>query len=368
VKFFREVGPVNTTPSRRTVLGAAAGAGTLASLAACSQESGTEPAAAEGTSAASGGTTTLRIALGWIKNVEWAGFWRADDAGYYAEEGLTIEWLQGGPNAPTVMASVAADSADLGIAAGQQSLLQSIPQGNDFVFVGSVFQDAPSALLSLATQPVRSAADLKGQKVLGQEGVQPTIDAVFRLEGMEPDYEFVTAAYDPGPLVEGQGVAYTCYLTNQPIILEESYGLSESDYVVTPYSDLGIPQYASIIFGDRAFLDANRDAVTGFLRASIRGWADNEGDPETAATLAVENYGVDLGLDMAQQVRENELQIPLTRSELTDSSGMFRMDPALMAGEMYTALNAAGVTDLPEPTEIIDMTFLDEVFKDGTTL
>jgi len=358
----------NSPLARRSLLRAGGGLGALglASLAsACSQESG-EPAAAE--AIAAGGTTTLRVALGWIKNVEWAGLWRADDAGYYAEEGLRIEWLQGGPNAPTVMASVAADSADLGIAAGQQSLLQSIPQGNDFALVGSIFQDAPGSLLSLAAHPVRSAADLKGQKVLGQEGTQPTIDALFRLAGMEPDYEFVTAAYDPGPLVEGQGVAYTCYLTNQPIILENSYGMTAEDYVVTPYSAMGIPQYASCIFGQRAFLTEQRDAVVKFLRASVRGWADNEDDPAVAAKLAVEEYGVDLGLDLDQQVQENTLQIPLTKSDLTASAGMFRMDPALMAGEMFDALKAAGVTELPDPAKIIDMTLLDEVYAGGITL
>ena len=357
-------------PRRRSLLRAgAAGAGALglASLAAaCSQQSGEPAAAQEG--GAPAGTTTLRVALGWIKNVEWAGLWRADDAGYYAEEGLSIEWLQGGPNAPTVMASVASGSADLGIAAGQQSLLQSIPQGNDFVLVGSIFQDAPGSLLSLASHPVRSAADLKGQKVLGQEGTQPTIDALFRLAGMEPDYEFITAAFDPGPLVEGQGVAYTCYLTNQPIILEESYGMGPDDYVVTPYSQMGIPQYASTIFGERSFIAEQRAAVVGFLRASARGWADNEQDPEVAAKLAVEEYGVDLGLDLEQQVRENELQIPLTHSDLTASAGMFRMDPALMAGEMYTALRAAQVTELPDAAQVIDMTLLDEVYADGIDL
>ena len=359
----------NPTPRRRTVLragGAGLGALGLAAVAsACSQESG-ESAAAEVGAAES--TTTLRVALGWIKNAEWAGLWIADDKGYYAEEGLTIEWLQGGPNAPTVMASVAADAADIGIAAGQQTLLQSIPQGNDFVLIGSIFQDSPGALLSLADRPVRSAADLVGQKVLGQEGTQPLVDAVFRLAGMEPDYEFVTAAYDPGPLVEGQGVAYTCYLTNQPIILEEAYGLSEADYVVTPYSDLGLPGYASTVFGKREVVAARRDALVGFLRASVRGWADKEADPEVGATLAVEEYGVDLGLDQEQQVRENELQIPLTKSALTESAGMFRMDPAVMAGEMYDGLAAAGVTDLPVPADVIDMTLLDDVFADGTTL
>ena len=35
-----------------------------------------------------------------MKNVEWAGFWVADDQGYYTEEGITIDFIGGGPNAP----------------------------------------------------------------------------------------------------------------------------------------------------------------------------------------------------------------------------------------------------------------------------
>ena len=68
------------------------------------------------------------------------------------------------------------------------------------------------------------------------------------------------------------------------------------------------------------------------MRATIRGWQDNAADPSVAARLAVENYGADLGLDLAQQTRENELQIPYTQSDLTQANGIFRIDPERISG------------------------------------
>ncbi len=309
--------------------------------------------------------TTLRVALGWITNVEWAGFWIADDAGYYAEEGLEIEWLAGGPNAPTTMASVAAGDADLGVEPSMQNWLQSIPQGNDFVGVGTVYQDTPSALLSLAEDPVESVEDMKGATILGQEGTQPLIDAMFRVGGDEPDYEFVPVGFDVAPLVEGQGKAYTAYATNQPIMLEETYGMSADDYVTLTYAELGLPQYGNVIYGDSSTIEEQSEAIEGFLRASIRGWLENEEDPDLGAQLAVEKYGADLGLDLTQQTRENELQIPFLQSELTEEKGLFWIDPERLAGPMYEGLEAAGVTDLPEVEDILDLSLLEKVYADG---
>ena len=153
--------------------------------------------------------------------------------GYYAEEGLDIEWIGGGPNAPTTMATVAAGDADLGIVPSTQQWLQTFADGNDWTALGALFQDSPGALVSLAEDPVYSAEDLVGKTVLGQEGTQINYDATFALAGLEPDYDFIPVGFDIAPLVEGQGVAYTAYATNQPIMLEEQYGMSPDDYVVT---------------------------------------------------------------------------------------------------------------------------------------
>ena len=301
--------------------------------------------------------TTIRVSLGWITNVEWAGFWIADQNGYFAEEGIDVEWIGGGPNAPTTMASVAAGDADLGIQPGAQMWLQSFADGNDWTAIGSLFQDSPASLVSLASDPVRSAEDLVGKTVLGQEGAQIDYDAIFALSGLEPDYEFIPVGFDIAPLVEEQGVAYTAYSTNQPIMLETTYGMAADDFVVTMYSDLGLPLYGNVVYGDSAYIEENGDLMEGFLRASLRGWEENGEDPSVGAQLALDVYGADLGLDLEQQTRENELQQPLVVGGYGDP--LFWMDVELMQEVMYPGLEAAGYTDLPAPEDYVDMSYLE---------
>ncbi|WP_150306555.1 ABC transporter substrate-binding protein [Planctomonas psychrotolerans] len=304
--------------------------------------------------------TTIRVSLGWIKNVEWGGFWIADQNGYYEEEGLDIEWIGGGPNAPSTMATVAAGDADLGIVPSTQQWLQTFAAGNDWTAIGALFQESPGALVSLADDPVRSAEDLVGATVLGQEGTQINYDAAFTIAGLEPDYEFIPVGFDIAPLVEGQGKAYTAYATNQPIMLEEQYGLAPDDYVVTLYADLGMPLYGNIVYGDSAYISDNGDDMEAFMRASIRGWQENGEDPSVGAELSVTEFGADLGLDLTQQTRENELQQELVVGEYGDP--LFWMDPETMRDVMYPGLEAAGYTDLPAPEDFIDMSYLEAAY------
>jgi ABC-type nitrate/sulfonate/bicarbonate transport system substrate-binding protein len=353
-----------STWSRRRLLRTAglAGVGLAAAptLAAC----------AGGDDAPSGGgeTTPLRVALGWISNVEFAGFWIADDRGYYAEEGLAVEFLPGGPNAPKTTQALASGGAEIAIPVAMQEFISAVNEGNDFVAYGTMFQNAPSALLSMASRPVRTAQDLVGARVLGQQGVQPYVEAAMRLAGVPVEYDFIPVGYEPSPLVDGQGDVYTCFATNQPIMLEQLGMVQDRDFVVTTYEQLGLPQYASMLCSQRSWLDANRPVVERFMRATIRGWQDNTADPSVAARLAVENYGADLGLDLAQQTRENELQIPYTQSDLTQASGLFRIDPERISGPMYTAYAAAGVSPLPDVSRIIDISVLDAVFQGRSTI
>src|ERR671918_2313587 len=93
-----------TQPLRRLLGATAVLAVSLTTFTACSSDS-----------ADSTGATPLRVALAWIPSVEYGGFWLADSEGYYTDEGLDIEWIPGGPEAPTVEATVAAGGAEVGI-------------------------------------------------------------------------------------------------------------------------------------------------------------------------------------------------------------------------------------------------------------
>jgi len=89
----------------------------------------------------------------------------------------------------------------------------------------------------------------------------------------------------------------------------------------------------------------------------------NAADPAIAAKLAVDRFGADLGLDLTQQTRENQLQTAFTQSPFTKANGLLRVDPKELAGPMYTAFTAAGVTPLPDVAKIVDTTVLDDVYQ-----
>jgi len=58
---------------------------------------------------------------------------------------------------------------------------------------------------------------------------------------------------------------------------------------------LGLHRYDDIIICARAYLEAHRPAVVGFLRGYIMGLKANAKDPKVAAELVVKKYGADYG-------------------------------------------------------------------------
>ncbi|GHH76895.1 hypothetical protein GCM10018793_23760 [Streptomyces sulfonofaciens] len=361
----RSVRQTESSPawSRRRLLRAAGATGAAALgaplLAACSDSTG----AAKG----SPSTDHVRVALGWLKDVGFAGFFIADSAGYYAKENLTVEFEAGGPNTPDSTSLLANGQADIGVHANMQVLLQAIAKGNDFVTIGSGFQTNPGGLLSLASDPVREPRDLVGAKILAQQGSKPQVNALFKLAGLKPDYQFIPIGFDVEALVEKQGKVMTCYVTSEPIALESKYKMKkDKDYVAVTYESLGMPAYATIVYCKRSFLRQRRDVMERFMRATLRGWQENAKDPARAAHLVVEKYGADTGLELNREIRENQIQIPFMQSALTREKGMFRMDAKRLGGPMYAGLRAAGVKDLPDADRIVDNSVLDAVYHGRT--
>lgn len=334
-----------------------------------SADSADDTATTETSAAGPASLGAASVAMGWINNVEYGGSWLALENGYYEEEGLEVEYLQGGPNAPTPTVAVAAGDAQIGVDASLRRFMDAVLEGNDFVIFGTQYQTSPGGVLSLASNPVRTPEDLVGIKFLGQEGVDITIDAVLDIAGLEKDYEFIPAGFTPDPLVEGAGDAYSCFVVNQPITLEQQFDLVEGeDFVVTTWAELGLPSYANMFFCQRTYLEENRDLLVAFLRGTIKGWELNEKDPTVAPQLAVDIYGADLGLDIVQQTRQNELQIPLMKGPLTDEKGLFWIDPATLGGDMFAALAAAGRDGLPDAASVIDLSILEAAYDGATSL
>lgn len=329
-------------------------------LSACGGEESNQASAGGGKSFG-----TVKTQLSWIKNVEFAGWWIALENGYFDDEGVTAEFLAGGPSAPKGEATVIGGSSDLGLDTSLIPFMSAIGSGADLVMFAAQFQINPSGLLSLADNPVNVPEDLVGKRIGVQEnsGGERIIDGIFKVNKLPLEREYVPVGFDPSPLLEGACDVYTCYVTNQPLILEDK----NIDYVVKTNDEFNQPNYANFVFGKRSYVEENHDALVGWLRATIKGWQDNRADAALGAEVSVAQ-GKALGLKLDQQTRENEAQIPLMENELTRDKGLFWISKEALEGPMYKALRAAGYNNLPDVDSIVDLSILEDAYGGQTRI
>lgn len=352
---------------RRRFLGRSLAAGGVALLGgptllgACGGDD--DASAGGGASGGGGGGADLATAFAWVKNVEWAGWWLADDRGFFAEAGIAPGFIGGGPNAPEATQVLEAGEAQLGTASDTLRIIEAVAQGSDLVMIAAVLQQSPLGMAWLDPE-IETLEDMLGRRIGGSPDSPINIDAALAVNGLPTDYEFVPIGFDPAPLANGEVDAIVCFVTNQPTTLE----LQGLEPISRTFSEFGTPLYADAIIGKRDYLDENRELVVGYLRAVIQGWELNMQDPEPGARLAVEEYGADLGLDLEQSVRENERQIELQTSDVTEERGLLWMDRDYMAGPVFEGVRATGRDELPEVDQLMDLSFLEEAYDGATSL
>ncbi|WP_293812806.1 ABC transporter substrate-binding protein [uncultured Bosea sp.] len=308
------------------------------------------------------GLKKARVQLSWVSNIQYAGDWLAQENNLMAKYGVEVAWQPGGPNAPASLVTLAAGKADIAYSNWFQ-LLDAVNQGNDFVMIGASFPRSPHGLLSLAKKPILEPRSLVGAKVLAQAPNDKTaIDATLALAGLPNQWTWVPTGFSPEPLLAGDGDAFTAFSTNQPITLEKMGLKAGKDFHFVFFDDLGFRTFGSIIVTTQSFLKSNRAAVVGYMRGLIDGWAMNRKDPTVAAHLVVEKYGADLGLDLDQQIRQNELQIPLTQYAEPGKLPL-SLDKDLIEGLMFKAARATGRSKLPDVATIADFTVVQEAYE-----
>jgi ABC-type nitrate/sulfonate/bicarbonate transport system substrate-binding protein len=155
---------------RRALLtagGLAATAGLAELIAACGS-SASPPASAS--SSAAGGTApgaaslgTVALQLGWTKNVAYGGSFLADHLGYYRSHGVDVDILSGGPTVSGIPILVSGKAL---VAISDPAITgQAVAQGASLAVVAAGYQINPECIMSLASSPIKTPADLIGKKI-----------------------------------------------------------------------------------------------------------------------------------------------------------------------------------------------------------
>jgi ABC-type nitrate/sulfonate/bicarbonate transport system substrate-binding protein len=300
--------------------------------------------------------TAASLQMGWIANVENAGEFIAAEKGYYAEEGVDLELVPGGPGV-SVEPLVVSGKALVGLSQ-PDSVARARQQGAALKVVATTFQRNPAAIMSLASSPVPTPQDLVGKKLGIQQSGVPIYDAFFTSIGMDPkSITYVPVQFDPAPLVAGEVDAFVSFQTNQPIQLKLQ-GIDTTTFLL---ADFGFNLFTDAFeVTEESLADpARRAAIVGILRATMRGWQDAIADPEAAAKLVVEKYGKSLNLELEAQTLTMQAEIPLIETDESKAAGLGTMSEAKIQENIDT-LKRSGIDASAE--EIFDTSLLEEVY------
>ncbi|MFN8453503.1 MAG: ABC transporter substrate-binding protein [Anaerolineae bacterium] len=249
--------------------------------------------------------TPVTVQLAWVDSSEYAGFYVAEEKGYYANENLTVTLNELGDASP--IDQVTAGKADFGITSAD-NLLSARAKGAPIVAIATIFQRSPVAFVSLAEKNITRPQDLIGKKVLVHfEGTTGLVYyALLASQGIAPTEVEGVARTDFGnqPLLDGQVDVMDAFITNQPVQLARA-GHQVNAILA---SDYGIDIYANIIFTSEATLANKPELVEHFLRATIQGMQSVLQDPKGAVALAVARNS-DLNLEAETESMNRSLPL-----------------------------------------------------------
>lgn len=225
----------------------------------------------------------VTLQLKWTHAFQFAGYYAAQEQGYYREAGLDVRFREARPGLD-VVEEVVAGRADFGV--GTSSLLLARHAGRPVVALAAVFQHSPLVLVARGDAFAQSLGDLAGKRVM----IEPQSDeliAMMRANGLDPA-SLVRVEHSLGPrdMIEGRIDAMSAYSTVEPFYLDHA-GVAHRIY--SPRA-AGIDFYGDTLFTSEARIARHPGQVAAFRAASLRGWAYAMANPGRVIDLILARH------------------------------------------------------------------------------
>jgi ABC-type nitrate/sulfonate/bicarbonate transport system substrate-binding protein len=271
------------------------------------------------------------------------------DQGYYTAEGLDLTYLPGGPDV-IPEATIVAGRADLALTTPDTTIKAIVEQGAKFKIIGAQYQKNPIGIVSLAKNPILTPADMVGKTIAVPPVNTISVEALLAMNGIDRgSVNIVPYAYDPTPLIKGEIDASLDFTTNVPYTIktmgEEAVSFLLYDFGYTIYND-------TVVVTEET-LAAKRKELVAWLRASRKGWDENNVDTTLWPSKWETTHFAGTGRTIDNEVFFNTAQLPLIQSP----GGVFAMSEEGIAANIE-ALSKVGIT---ATREMFDTTLLEEI-------
>jgi NitT/TauT family transport system substrate-binding protein len=295
---------------------------------------------------APGKLVKVRFQTDWYPQPEHGGYYQALAKGFYADEGLDVELIPGGPNAQ-VMAQVATGRADLGMTNGDDVIV-AIARGVPIKMVAAEMQRDAQGILFHAEHPVRDLRDLNGRTLMAGAG-SVWIQYAQKTYGIK--INLLPLVGDLGRFLNDPNYVQQCFVTNEPYFARQRGAKVGVLLIASP----GYEPYR-VMFTSDDFIRQHGPVVQKFVRASIRGWIDYlTGDP-TPANQLLQKLRPDLTPEFLAYSIQAMKDYQLVLGDPKRDERMGQLLPKRLETQIKT-LQEIGVLD--QPVELKDVVTFD---------
>ncbi|GAB4499792.1 MAG: ABC transporter substrate-binding protein [Anaerolineales bacterium] len=283
----------------------------------------------------------IKLPMGYIPNIQYAPFYVAVDKGYFAEEGIEIEFDYSFET--DGVALTGAGEIPFSVASGEQVLLAR-SQGLPVVYAFAWYQQFPISVIIAPELGIDSPEGLRGQNIAlpGLFGANYIgVEALLFAGGIDPsEVTFDAVGFNQvEAYASGRSDIVVGYAANEPIVLRsQNFDLTElrvADYVQLT---------ANGIVTNEMTIKNEPELVRGMARALARGIEDAIANPDEAYEISlkfVEN--------LKDQDKDVQMQVLKTSSEFWQAERIGFSDP--QAWENMNNL-LVKMQMLPEPIEL----------------
>jgi len=295
----------------------------------------------------------VTVQLKWVHQAQFAGFYLAQEQGYYAAENISVTFVEGGSGI-NPLEPVINGEADFGVGAPDDILVQR-SHGEPIVAIATIFRRSPIVFAALADSGIEAPADFLGRSV----AVTGTVDLEIQFRALMnklnldvSQVELMPHSYDLTRLYVGEVDVISVYLTGGVIRMRQD---GHQVNLIWP-NDYGIHMYADTLATTDQMIAQNPDLVTRFLRATLRGWRAAIEKPE-AAVAATLQYARESDPELQAQMMA--ASVPLIHTG-EDQIGWMRAE--VWQG-MHDMLLEQGLLDAPvDLDKVYTMEFLREIY------
>ncbi len=239
----------------------------------------------------------MSVQLQWFTQAQFAGYYAAEDQGFFADHCLAVTILEGGLDI-VPQTQLANGDADFALAWVPKALA-SREAGANIVNIAQIFQRSGTLQVSFADAGITTPADFAGKKI-GNWGFgnEYEVFAALGAEGLDPatDVELVAQNFDMNALLAGEIDAAEAMTYNEYAQVLEAPNpatgelYQPEDFNVISYEDVGVGMLQDAIWADADKLandEEYRALAVSFVAASMEGWIYCRDNPQECADIVL---------------------------------------------------------------------------------